>query len=309
MKILTFTEAEVQAALPLSTAIDCLRSAFRAFGQGLAQNQPRRRLVLSTGSVLHSMAASYDKYYGTKVYSTNIKHGAYFTFLLYDAATGRPLAQFEANHLGQIRTGAASGLAADILAPHRPLEVGIIGSGFQARTQIAALRAVRQTARIRVYSRSAWHRERFAEELECEAVSSAAAACDGADVIITATHSKDPVVPAEAVSRDALILAMGANMANRREIPPEIIRRARIVVDDIDQCKIEAGDMLLAGVCWSEVESLGELLAKGAKPDSQARLTVFKSVGIALEDVAVAAHIYEKAILAQTSADPSLSRR
>ena len=309
MTILTFTEAEVQAALALPTAIDCLRSAFLAFGQGLAQNQPRRRLVLPTGSVLHSMAASYGRYYGTKVYSTNIKHGAYFTFLLYDADTGRPLAQFEANHLGQIRTGAASGLAADILAPHRPIDVGIIGSGFQARTQIAALRAVRQTARVRVYSRSAQHRERFAAELDCEAAPSAAQACDGADVIITATHSKDPVIPAEAVSRDALILAMGANVANRREVPPEIIKRARIVVDDIEQCKIEAGDMLLAGACWSDVESLGELLAKGAKSDSQGRLTVFKSVGIALEDVAVAAHIYEKATLARSSADPSLSKR
>ena len=309
MTIHHFTEDDVQGMLPLPAAIDCLRAAFRDFGQGLAQNQPRRRLVLPTGSVLHSMAASYGRYYGTKVYSTNVKHGAYFTFLLYDAETGRPLAQFEANHLGQIRTGAASGLAADLLAARKPLVVGVIGSGFQARTQVAALRAVRETSKIRVWSRSADHRERFAAELDCEIAKSAADACDGADVIITATHSKDPVIPAEAVAHDALILAMGANIANRREAPAEIVRRARIVVDDIEQCKIEAGDLLMADVAWAEVESLGELLAKDAKADPLGRLTIFKSVGIALEDVAVAAYIYEKATPEQSSADPSLARR
>ncbi len=309
MTILQFTEADVQEMLPVPVAIDCLRAGFRAFGQGLVQNQPRRRLILPTGSVLHSMAASFGRYYGTKVYSTNVKHGAYFTFLLYDAETGRPLAQFEANHLGQIRTGAASGLAADLLTPRKPIDVAVIGSGFQARTQLAALRAVRKTSRVRVWSRSAENRKRFAAESNCDVAESAAHACDGADVIITATHAKDPVIPAEAVPHDALILAMGSNIANRREVPAETIKRARIVVDDIEQCKIEAGDLLLARINWNEVESLGELLAKDAKADPLGRLTVFKSVGIGLEDVAVAAYIYEKATLAQSSADPSPARR
>jgi alanine dehydrogenase len=309
MTILQFSEADVQQMLPLPVAIDRLRTAFRAFGQGLAQNQPRRRLVLPTGSVLHSMAAAYDRYYGTKVYSTNVNHGAYFTFLLYDAETGRPLAQFEANHLGQIRTGAASGLAADLLAPRKPIDVGIIGSGFQARTQIAAIRAVRQTSRVRVWSRSAEHRERFAAELGCDVAASAGDACDGADVIVTATHSKDPVIPAEAVPHDALILAMGANVAKRRELPSEIVKRARIVVDDIEQCKIEAGDLLLAGIDWLEAESLAVLLNQDSKAGPQGRLTVFKSVGIALEDVAAAAYIYETATPERSSADPSHARR
>lgn len=309
MNLLEFTEADVQRILSMPAAIESLRSAFQCFAEGMAQNQPRRRLILPTGSILHSMAASYRQYYGAKIYSTNVKHGAYFTVLLYDAETGRPLAQFEANHLGQIRTGAASGLAADVLAPHKPLDVGIIGSGFQARTQIEALRTVRKTSRVRVWSRSAKGRERFAVELGCDVAESAAHACEGADVIITATHSKDPVIPAEAVPHDALILAMGANMANRREVPAEIVKRARIVVDDIEQCRMEAGDLLLAGVRWVDVESLGELLTKKAKANTLDRPTVFKSVGIALEDVAVAAYIYEQAILERSSADPSHATR
>ena len=104
---------------------------------------------IANGAVLHSMAASYDGYFGTKVYSTHPKYGANFTFLLYDSATARPLARFEANHLGQIRTGAASGLATDLLAPDQPLSVAIIGTGFQARTQFDALRSVRALSRVR----------------------------------------------------------------------------------------------------------------------------------------------------------------
>ena len=121
--MIQFTEDDVVRLLPMTAAIESLRKAFTAYGNGEAQNQPRRRLILPTGAVLHSMAAAYGGYFGTKIYSTHPKHGAYFTFLLYDAATARPLAQFEANHLGQIRTGAASGLAADLLAPEKPLSV------------------------------------------------------------------------------------------------------------------------------------------------------------------------------------------
>ena len=122
------TEDSVRRLLPMPVAIECLRSAFLAYERGEAQNQPRRRLILPTGSTLHSMAASYGKYFGTKVYSTNVKYGAYFTFLLYDSETAKPLAQFEANYLGQIRTGAVSGLAASLLAPDKPLDVAFLGA-------------------------------------------------------------------------------------------------------------------------------------------------------------------------------------
>jgi alanine dehydrogenase len=288
----------------MTAAIESLRKAFTAYGNGEAQNQPRRRLILPTSAVLHSMAAAFGGYFGTKIYSTHPKHGAYFTFLLYDAATARPLAQFEANHLGQIRTGAATGLAADLLAPEKPLNVTVIGSGFQARTQLEAVKAVRTVSRVRVWSRSQTRREEFAAATGADVETSAEQACEGADVIITATNSKDPVVPADAISQNALILAMGSNIANRREIPAEVVERARIVVDDVEQCRIEAGDLLLANVEWNVVEPLSEIVKANTKAGGDRRLTLFKSVGIALEDVAVAAHVYE-ATPAQSSADPS----
>ena len=308
--IIRFTEEQVLAGLPMPVAIECLRSAFAAHGRGEAQNQPRRRLMLPTGSVLHSMAASYGAYFGTKVYSTNVKHGAWFQFLLYDAETAEPLAQFEANHLGQIRTGAATGLAVDLLAPEQPLKVAIIGSGFQARTQVEAIRTIRKVEELRVWSRKAENRERFAAETGGTAVDTAAEACAGADVIVTATFSKQPVIPADAVADHAIIAAVGVNMADRSEVPPELVRRARLVADDIEQAKIEGGDFILAGVDWTGVEPLGQVVLQNRKAGENRRLTVFKSVGLALEDLAVAAHLYESAATPELpSAGPSPATR
>jgi len=307
--MIQFTEDEVRRWLPMSAAIDSLRSAFMAYGLREAQNHPRRRLILPTGSVLHSMSAAYGGYFGTKIYSTHPKHGAHFIFLLYDAATARPLAQFEANHLGQIRTGAASGLATDLLAPEKPLNLALIGSGFQARTQLEAIEAVRKVASVRVWSRNQAAREHFAQETGAAAVESAADACAGADVVITATSSKEPVIPPDAVGPETLILAMGSNVASRREIPGEIVNTARIVVDDLEQCKIEAGDLLLAKIDWSRVESLSQVAIKNTTAGETRRLILFKSVGIALEDVAVASYIYEKATPGRSFADLNPAKR
>src|SRR5258708_5979348 len=152
--MLHFTEEDVRRLLPMDEAIRCMREVFTALAKGEAQNQPRRRLILPTGSMLHSMAGSFGRYFGTKVYSTNPKYGAWFTFLLYDAETAKPLAQFEANYLGQIRTGAASGLATNLLTSPHAGKVAIIGTGFQAQTQLAAVRAVRQVRSVKVWSRS-----------------------------------------------------------------------------------------------------------------------------------------------------------
>jgi ornithine cyclodeaminase/alanine dehydrogenase-like protein (mu-crystallin family) len=147
----------------MEDAIGAVRSAFADYAEGSALNQPRRRLSLPTGAVLHSMAGAYRGYFGSKVYSTHARHGAHFTFLFYDAATAAPLAQFEANYLGQIRTGAVSGVAADILAPDREIVVAVIGSGFQARTQLEAVAAVRAIKEARVWSRDAAKRHSYAE--------------------------------------------------------------------------------------------------------------------------------------------------
>ena len=139
--MLYLSEEDVRELLPMREAIGLMRDAFEALAQGRAINQLRRRLILDTGAVLNSMAGSYKQYFGTKFYSTHPKYGANFYFVLYDAATAQPLAWMEANHLGQIRTGAASGYATDLLANPEADTLGVIGSGFQARSQIEAIRA------------------------------------------------------------------------------------------------------------------------------------------------------------------------
>src|ERR1700722_20700976 len=123
-EMLYLTEEDVRELLPMRDAIGLMRGAFEALGRGEAINQPRRRLILDTGATLHSMAGSYLNYFGTKFYSTHPRYGAHFYFVLYDAQTAEPLAWMEANRLGQIRTGAASGYASDLFA--KP-EVGTRG--------------------------------------------------------------------------------------------------------------------------------------------------------------------------------------
>jgi alanine dehydrogenase len=311
------TEQDVQRHLPMRDAIEALRSAFSDFAEGRALNQPRRRLFLPTGAVLHSMAGAYHDYFGTKVYATHAQHGAFFTFLLYDAATARPLAQFEANHLGQIRTGAVSGLAVDLLAPSSDITVAVIGSGFQARTQLEAVSTVRTIKEARVWSRDKAKRALFAAEmsrrLNVHIVSSdsAAEALAGAGLVITATYARDPVIETAWLRPDAIVVAVGSNNPQRRELPSDLVQNAHIVVDDLDACRIEAGDLLLglADAAWQEVTELKHLVAKKTKAGRKDRLTVFKSVGLGVEDVAVAALVYERAIPGPRSADPNPARR
>ena len=276
--------------------IEQLRRAFRDYAEGKAQNQPRRRLVLPTGATLHALAGAWGDYFGTKIYSTHVHYGAHFTFLLYEAATGRPLAEFEANWLGQIRTGAASGLAADLLLkPEQPITVGCIGSGFQADSQIQALRAVRTVRELRIFSRSEEKRQSFAQQVGGVAVASPEEAAAGCDVLITATWAKDPVIAAEAVPPAAVVLAMGTNQPQRRELPAELVQQSFIVVDDSEACRIEAGDLLLAldDAGWQRTVNLSDVVA-GNNTRPQDRTTIFKSVGLGLEDVAAGALVFER---------------
>ncbi len=274
-------------------AISQLRIAFEALGRGEAQSQPRRRLILSTGSVLHSMAGAWGNYFGTKFYSTNPKHGANFFFMLFDAVTAKPLAWMEANYLGQIRTGAATGYAADLLANPDAATLGVIGSGFQAGSQVEAVRAVRAIREVRVWSRNEAKRRSFAGEIGAIAVETAEEAVRGADIVVTATNSKEPVLEAEWVKDGALVCAVGSNIASRRELPEDLIAKAGLVaVDSLEQAKIEAGDLILAQK-WDAVAELKDLHQEYMAD----RVTIFKSVGVGLEDVAVGAWVYEKALL------------
>jgi alanine dehydrogenase len=290
--MLYLSEAEVQELLPMRDAIDVMCKTFEALAQGRAQNQPRRRLILETSSVLHSMAGAYGNYFGTKFYSTNPRYGAHFYFVLYDAKTAQPLAMMEANHLGQIRTGAASGHATDLLADPQAETLGIIGSGFQARTQLNAIRAVRPIKTVRVWSRSEEKRRAFAEESSVTAVDSAEEAVRGARIVVTATNSKDPVLESSWIEPGTMINAMGSNVANRRELPADLVQRAGLIAaDSIEQAKIEAGDLLLANH-WSNVVELKDV----QRHYDAKQITIFESLGLGVEDVAAGAFLYERAL-------------
>jgi alanine dehydrogenase len=290
-------EEDVRELLPMQEAIGVMRGAFEALAQGQAINQPRRRLILDTGSTLHSMAGSYRNYFGTKFYSVNPRYGMYAYFMLYDAQTAQPLAWMEANHLGQIRTGAASGYATDLLANPEADTLAVIGSGFQARTQVEAIRAVRPIKTVRVWSRDEEKRRKFAEELaqDCrgQAVATAEEAVRGAHIVVTATPSQNPVLEDGWIAPGTMLNAMGSNVANRRELPGELVRRAALVaVDSLEQAKIEAGDLILPS-SWANVREL-QTVQRHFDPS---QITIFKSLGIGVEDVAAGAFVYERALV------------
>ncbi|MCC6539844.1 MAG: ornithine cyclodeaminase family protein [Bryobacterales bacterium] len=298
----TITEQDVLRLLPMTEAIRLVRESFAALATGAAQNQPRRRLVLPTGAVLHQLAGAFGGYFGAKIYSTHVKHGAWFTVLLYEAATGKPLASIEANHLGQIRTGAATGVATDLLARPDARVLGVIGTGFQARTQIEAVRAVRDIAEVRVWSRNADRRAAFAADMQARATETAEEAIRGADIVVTATFAKDPVLDAAWVAPGAHINAAGSNNAQRREIPAELVERAALIaVDSLEQAKIESGDLLLA---WQDTPErwhtdprlfeLSETAAGRRGRTSDAEVTVFKSNGLGVQDIAVGGYVFER---------------
>ena len=297
--MLYLCEEDVRRLLPMREAIRLVREAFVEWSRGAAQNQPRRRLIVPSGSVLHSMAGASGRYFGTKIYSTHAKHGAHFFFILFDSETARPLAWFEANYLGQIRTGAATGVATDLLASPDAKILAVIGSGFQARSQVEAVLSVRAIEQVRVWSRNAERREAFAVEcanafqVPVTGARSSQECVAGAEVVVTATNSATPVLEGSSVSPGALVNAVGSNAPKRRELPQDLISSASLIVaDSVEQARIEAGDLLLgldeAG--WKRVRELRDF---PARPDQG--ITIFKSVGLGLEDVAVAAWLYEQA--------------
>jgi ornithine cyclodeaminase/alanine dehydrogenase-like protein (mu-crystallin family) len=306
---LYLNEHEVDSLLTMPEAIAALRDSFLALSRGEAINQPRRRLYLPNGAY-HTMAAA-DlslQTFGQKAY-TSFPPKAKFLFLLYDALTGGLLALMEADKLGQVRTGAASGLAASCLArPDSGIHVGIYGAGWQAQSQLEAVCAVRDVAQITVYSRNAANREVFCSEMSqrlnvlvipAARPEEAAMECQ---IVITATNAREPVLNGDWLSPGAHVNVAGSNMLMKREIDEKVVARCGlIVVDSIEQSRIEAGDLLPAYerrlFRWEQVRELHEIVAGTRSGRTGAdEITLFKSNGIALEDVGVATLVYRKAI-------------
>jgi ornithine cyclodeaminase/alanine dehydrogenase-like protein (mu-crystallin family) len=300
---LLLTEADVERVISMDAVIARVEDAMRELGEGGAQNQPRRR-VHPPGGRLNVMFATYPGggRHGLKTYSIGAA-GVNFLVLVYRSDDGRLEALIEADLMGAYRTGAASAVAARRLAPPGPVELGVIGTGHQARTQVHALSRVLQLAAVRVHSRTPERREAFAAELvehfalPARAAATAEEAVRGAGVVVTITSSRDPVLEAGWVSPGALVVAAGCNQPRNAEIPPELVAAAEsVVVDQLDAARLESGDLLRAGFDWSRAVELGAVVAGKAEGRRSAGGTVlFESHGLALWDIAAACHVLEEA--------------
>ncbi len=307
MSVLTLTEADVHDLLTLDMALEAVEDVLRRHALDEAPNNPRSRCQ-TDHVMLHVMsgAAKGLGVLGYKAYATS-RQGASFHVGLFDGASGELLALMQADYLGQVRTGAASGVATTHLARPDAQKVGILGSGKQARTQLLAVCKVRPITRIHVFSPNEERRRHFAAEMSkecgCDVIPAASAehAVRDQDIVITATTSRTPVLLGEWLAPGTHLNVIGSNFLGKAEVDVAAVRRsALIVVDNKDQAKLEAGDLKQAvdagAIHWSDVRELGAVIVgrqKGREhPDD---VTLFKSVGIALEDVAVAAQIYVKA--------------
>ena len=304
---LLLTESEVERLLDMPTALSAVEEVLRQHGQGQAQNQPRRRIFAPTG-VLHVMAGGMPAWgaMGVKAYAA-VKGAVRFVVLLFSTETGELLAMLEADHLGRMRTGAASGVATKYMARPEAGVVGLLGTGRQALTQAQAVCAVRRVSEVRVWSRDPERRMRFSADagnlLGCAVrpVESPEQAVTGADILVTITSAKEPVFDGRLVERGQHLNVAGSNMVQKREVDDETIRRAdRIVVDQIEDAKLESGD--LAGpvgrgvTSWERMRELGEVVC-GKVPGRERpdEVTLFKSNGLAIEDVAAACKVLERA--------------
>lgn len=304
---LFLTESQVAELVSVPQLVDALEASFQDKAAGLAPNVPRGRAALPSGAVLHVMSAAWGpgRVLGLKAYTTS-SGGARFLVLLYDEA-GRLVCAMQANVLGQRRTGAATGLATRHMARPDARTVALLGAGWQARTQLEAVCAVRPVERVWVYSRTRERREAFAREMSevvgrpVVAVASAEEAVRDADVVCTITTSREPVLFGRWLQPGVHVNAAGSNWAHRREVDAEVVERAAVVaVDDLAQARVESGDLILAARegkwDWSRAVELGDVVAgRAAGRTGPGDITLFCSQGIALEDVVAAKLAYERA--------------
>ncbi len=305
--MLYLTEQDVDRLLSMDDALREVEAALRDLGEGKAENRPRQR-VRGLHSVLNVMPASWPArgYLGFKEYSVSREAGR-FWFHLFDGATGNPVALMQANRLGQRRTGAASGVATKHLARPDASTLGLLGTGWQAESQLEAIARVRNLREVRCFSRQASSRNAFAERMgrllgvEVRAVESGREAVKGADIVVTATGASTPVVLGSWLTAGVHINGMGANRLEARELDDEAIRRCTfIAADSVEQAHLESGDLAQPAanglLTWERVHEIGSVVCgKVIGRQGEDDVTLFKSLGLALEDVAVAALVYERA--------------
>jgi alanine dehydrogenase len=304
---LILTEAEVDSLLDMPSTLDAVESVLRDRAEGRATNRARRRVALPR-SGLNFMAAGAPDIgaLGLKAY-TVARTGARFYTMLFDPEGGELLSIMQSDKLGQMRTGAASGVATKHLAREDANTLGLYGAGWQAESQLEAIAAVRDLERIIVYSRREESRKRFAEkmgerlgmEIETTHAPDEPAA---QDIVVTATSSREPVLLGEWLRPGAHLNAAGSNFLFKSEIDREVVRRASFVcVDSREELGLEAGDLvqpLETGLILPEaIYELGQVIAgqvEGRRGPED--ITVFASQGLALEDIAAARVVYHRAV-------------
>jgi ornithine cyclodeaminase/alanine dehydrogenase-like protein (mu-crystallin family) len=305
---LHINESEVASLLTMPLAIAAVEAVSKRQAAGEVLVHARRRFELPGGAFFHYMAAAdvAENLVGTKQY-TYVGGTLKFVVSLFSTLSGDLLALIEADMMGQMRTGAASGVATKYLARADAQTAAMIGTGGQARTQLQAIAAVRNLERVKVYGREAERREKFAREMSqklgvrVEAVASSAEAAADAAIVCTATTASQAVVAAESIAPGTHINAIGANHMKKRELDAATVAKCeRIFVDSIEQSRQEAGDLVLGFAGhekrWDGVRELSSLVA-GICPGrtGDAQITLFKSNGIAAWDLAAAVSVYRLA--------------
>jgi alanine dehydrogenase len=306
---LLLTEADVRSLLTMAIALEVVEDSLRQQGNGELILNPRRRIKMPDNALLHYMAAAdpIHGYIGMKIY-TVARGTARFVIPLFRSTTGEMAALIEADALGQLRTGAASGVATKYLANVNASSACIIGTGYQARTQLEAVAAVRSLKRVRAFGRDPERRAKFCREMSetigvtVEPATSGEEAVKGAEIIITATSATKVVLEGAWLAPGMHMNAMGANWPQKRELDAAAVGRAdKIVVDSVEQSKMEAGDLVQAfgedSSRWDAVQELSEIVAGKERGRTSAdQITLFNSTGIATWDLAAAVRVYEMAV-------------
>ena len=305
---LHISEVDVRSVFTMPLAIEAVEGISRKQASGEVVAHPRRRCEFSGGRFFHHMAAAdySGGFVATKQY-TYVNARLIFVVSLYSMTTGELLALIEGDYLGQLRTGAASGVATKYLARADARVAAIIGTGGQARTQLEAIAAVRKLESVAVYGRDAQRRETFAREMSerlkipVRPAASSVEAVKQASIVCTATTASQPVVFGADLASGVHINAVGANHMRKRELDEAAVLKADVVVvDSLEQTRQEAGDLVLGFQSdpsrWERVLELSQVVA-GMSParTSDSQMTLFKSNGIAAWDLAAAMRVYSLA--------------
>lgn len=300
------TEKEVDSLLSMEDAIHSVEASLQEQGLGEAINRPRNRVNIES-TTLHVLPAAVPSVasMGLKAYTTGPLGGRFWIMLF--GSDGALRAILEADRLGQVRTGAATGVATRHLSRPDSRTVGVIGSGYQARTQLEAVCAVRPIERIKAWSQTRENLEQFCEvmseklSIDVESSNDPRSVVQDADVVITMTKAQEPVLRGDWLTPGMHLNFAGSNQAANREVDEQAFSRAGlVVVDDLAQARMESGDLISAvekgAIEWDDVTELGTILADGAPGrEADEDITIFESHGIGLWDVAVAARVYELA--------------